>query len=167
MCDLLGKRTCCESKRSQVQILSTHIKARHGSAGLNRQCWLVGRDKWTPWQGDLATNTRSFRVCVKINTLKQSTCASGLCTLVDGHTQWADTHTHTLHIHTNIHVGGRKESGGGRGLKGAGGQAKCKNNGIHERRKQKQNSDTYVFKCPNGAWETAQQGNVLALSLTI
>lgn len=83
------------------------------------------------------------------------------------HTVGRHTYVHSTHTQTNIHVGGRKETGGGRGLKGAGGQAKCKNNGIHERRKQKQNSDTYVFKCPNGAWETAQQGNVLALSLTI
>lgn len=57
--------TCCESKRSQVQIPNTYVEARHGSAVLNLQCCLVGRDKWileTPQQGNLS-DTWNFSFC--------------------------------------------------------------------------------------------------------
>ena len=50
------------------------------------------------------------------------------------HTVGRHMYAHSTHRQTSIHVGGRKETGGRRGLKGAGGQAKCKNNGIHERK---------------------------------
>lgn len=64
--------TYCESKRSQVQIPNTHVKARHGHAVLNLQCCLVGKDKWilgAPWQGNLS-DTWSLSFC---ETLSQTT----------------------------------------------------------------------------------------------